>query len=140
MKERLQWFLCLVVGLFTYSITWALVALVILIYAFPAKAQGMARDVMLCDTEAQIEQVYTMYAEGVPLSEAQRAMNKEKNVCGVVTVISIVTEQIKPFHVKDKKFIIIKVVVLGIFDGTEMQPVGELEQYAMMQAKPEEDS
>ena len=96
-----------------------------------------AQQALFCDSAAQIETVYTAHAAGIPAQEVVEALNKETGAaaCGVLLVHGQIVEHGKQMTLKGDTYVIIKVLILAIFNGQGFMPVPPMEQYALMPMK-----
>jgi hypothetical protein len=104
----------------------------LLIVASPAKA---AFRVILCDTPEQIEQVFTLQADGITFEVAIEATNSQAgrpNACSKVTVEATLVGEVRNITLRGDTYIIVKVVVTAVSDGEHMLPVPFLNQFGVM--------
>lgn len=120
---------------FFYVMCGAIALFGIVLFVMPAKAQ--VQHLMLCDTAEQIETMYQAYEAGIPLHETQDAINKAagSNACGMAPVVAQPIETVKNVTLEGNTYIIVKVIIVAVFDGSGLKPVPHMEQYAMMRGK-----
>jgi hypothetical protein len=105
---------------------------ILLIVGSPAKA---AYRVILCDTPEQIEQVFTLQADGITFEEAIEATNLQAgrpNACSKVTVEATLVGAVRNITLRGDAYIIVKVVVTAVSDGEHMLPVPFLKQFGVV--------
>ena len=105
---------------------------VLLIGGSPAQA---AFRVILCDTPEQIEQVFTLHADGITFEEAVEAANLQAgrpNACSKATVEATLLGAVRDITLRGNTYTIVKVVVTAVSDGERMLPVPFLKQFGVM--------
>jgi hypothetical protein len=105
---------------------------VLFIVGSPANA---AFRVILCDTPEQIEQVFTLHADGSTFEVAIEATNLQAgrpNACSKVTVEATLVGAVRDITLRGNTYTIVRVVVTAVSDGEHMLPVPFLKQFGVM--------
>lgn len=112
-----------------------LLAFLGLFLATPATAQP--RQLLVCDTAAQLEEVFTLQADGADGEEVVAAVNTAagSNACGMIIAETSIIEDVKHITLKGDSFAIIKIAIHAIYTGEGFRPVLNLQQFALMPLK-----
>src|SRR5689334_13428525 len=95
---------------------------ILLILSSPAKS---AFRVILCDTPEQIEQVFTLHADGITFEEAIESTNlqaEKPNACSKATVEASLLGVVRNITLRGNTHVIVKVAVTAVSDGKTMLP------------------
>ena len=96
---------------------------------------------ILCDTAEQIEQVFTLQADGkTTFDDAIKSTNiraGSTNACSKATVQATLLGAVRDITIRGKNYTIVTVAVTAVSDGERMLPIPFLKQFGVMPGTPD---